>query len=301
MLQYRIADRLIPAENGETAQVIVLDREEQTPCPLPGGMELSSLPAGEAAWTPRLSFGAGHVSGSLALAQREKGEAGPSISFGLWPKGLLLLDASGLVSQILSDMTDHAIWKHPASPAQVFCRLLEGLADGDGALLREAESSLEALEEDVLGEHLEGMGERMMPLRKQIGRLLLQYGRLSDLGERLAQAGDAYFTGAEALAFQGFGNRAARLEDQAEHLREYAAQIWETYQAAIDIRQNRVMQLLTVVTTIFMPLTLITGWYGMNFPDMLAIHWKYGYGAICLLCAAMALLLLWVCKKKRFL
>ena len=301
MLQYRIADRLIPAENGETAQVIVLDREEQTPCPLPGGMELSSLPAGEAAWTPRLSFGAGHVSGSLALAQREKGEAGPSISFGLWPKGLLLLDASGLVSQILSDMTDHAIWKHPASPAQVFCRLLEGLADGDGALLREAESSLEALEEDVLGEHLEGMGERMMPLRKQIGRLLLQYGRLSDLGERLAQAGDAYFTKAEALAFQGFGNRAARLEDQAEHLREYAAQIWETYQAAIDIRQNRVMQLLTVVTTIFMPLTLITGWDGMNFPGMLAIHWKYGYGAICLLCAAMALLLLWVCKKKRFL
>lgn len=301
MLQYRIADRLIPAENGETAQVIVLDREEQTPCPLPGGMELSSLPAAEAAWTPRLSFCAGHVSGSLALAQREKGEAGPSISFGLWPKGLLLLDASGLVSQILSDMTDHAIWKHPASPAQVFCRLLEGLADGDGALLREAESSLEALEEDVLGEHLEGMGERMMPLRKQIGRLLLQYGRLSDLGERLAQAGDAYFTKAEALAFQGFGNRAARLEDQAEHLREYAAQIWETYQAAIDIRQNRVMQLLTVVTTIFMPLTLITGWYGMNFPDMLAIHWKYGYGAICLLCAAMALLLLWVCKKKRFL
>ena len=145
MLQYRIADRLIPAENGETAQVIVLDREEQTPCPLPGGMELSSLPAGEAAWTPRLSFGAGHVSGSLALAQREKGEAGPSISFGLWPKGLLLLDASGLVSQILSDMTDHAIWKHPASPAQVFCRLLEGLADGDGALLREAESTCRAV------------------------------------------------------------------------------------------------------------------------------------------------------------
>ena len=269
--------------------------------PGPGGMDLSSLPAGEAAWTPRLSFGAGHVSGSLALAQREKGEAGPSISFGLWPKGLLLLDASGLVSQILSDMTDHAIWKHPASPAQVFCRLLEGLADGDGALLREAESSLEALEEDVLGEKLDGLSERMLPLRKQIGRLLLQYGRLSDLGEQLAQAGDAYFSKTETLAFQGFGNRAARLEDQAEHLREYAAQIWETYQAAIDIRQNRVMQLLTVVTTIFMPLTLITGWYGMNFPDMLAIHWKYGYGAICLLCAAMALLLLWVCKKKRFL
>lgn len=301
MLQYKIADRLIPAGEGDTAQVVVLERADQGPCVLPSGMELSSLPAGEAAWTPRLTFGAGYVSGSLVLAQREKGEAGPRISFGLWPKGLLLLDESGAASQILSNMADHAIWKHPASPAQVFCRLLEGLADGDGALLREAESSLEALEEDVLGEKLDGLSERMLPLRKQIGRLLLQYGRLSDLGEQLAQAGDAYFTKTEALAFQGFGNRAARLEDQAEHLREYAAQIWETYQAAIDIRQNRVMQLLTVVATIFMPLTLITGWYGMNFPDMLAIHWKYGYGAICLLCAAIALLLLWLCKKKRFL
>ena len=184
MLQYKIADRLIPAGEGDTAQVVVLERADQGPCVLPSGMELSSLPAGEAAWTPRLAFGAGHISGSLALAQREKGEAGPRISFGLWPKGLLLLDESGAASQILSNMADHAIWKHPASPAQVFCRLLEGLADGDGALLREAESSLEALEEDVLGEKLDGLSERMLPLRKQIGRLLLQYGWESSLPRR---------------------------------------------------------------------------------------------------------------------
>lgn len=301
MLQYRIANRLIVAGKGDIAQVVVLGRDEKAPYPLPGGMDLSSLPTGEAAWAPRLYFGEGHISGSLALAQREKGETARRISFGIWPEGLLLLDESGAAAQILASMTDHAIWKRPARPAQVFCRLLEGLADDGGALLREAESSLEALEEDVLGEHLDGMSERMLPLRKQIGRLLLQYGRLSDLGEQLAQAGDAYFTRGEALAFQGFGNRAARLEDQAEHLREYAAKIWETYQAAIDIRQNRVMQLLTVVTTIFMPLTLITGWYGMNFSNMLAIHWKYGYGAICILSVAIALMLLWLCKKKRFL
>lgn len=301
MLQYRIADRLIPAQTGELAQVIVLGQGEKMPGPMPGGMDLGSLPAGDAARTPRLSFGPGHISGSLTLAQREKGEMDRRISFGIWPEGLLLLDEAGAAAQALSGMAGHAIWKRAASPAQVFCRLLEALADQDGDLLGDAEASLEALEEDVLGEKLEGMSERMLPLRKQIGRLLLQYGRLSDLGEQLSQAGDAYFTQEEALAFQGFGNRAARLEDQAEHLREYAAQIWEAYQAAIDIRQNRVMQLLTVVATIFMPLTLITGWYGMNFPNMLAIHWKYGYGAICLLCVAMAILLLWLCKKKRFL
>ena len=49
------------------------------------------------------------------------------------------------------------------------------------------------------------------------------------------------------------------------------------YQSRINIRQNKVMQFLTVITTIFMPLTLITGWYGMNFKNMPEIDWQYGY------------------------
>ena len=55
---------------------------------------------------------------------------------------------------------------------------------------------------------------------------------------------------------------------RTSHLLEYAQQVKEAYQAQIDARQNSNMQFLTVISTIFFPLTLITGWYGMNFHDM---------------------------------
>ena len=49
---------------------------------------------------------------------------------------------------------------------------------------------------------------------------------------------------------------------RTSHLLEYAQQVKEAYQAQIDARQNSNMQFLTVISTIFFPLTLITGWYG---------------------------------------
>ena len=53
-------------------------------------------------------------------------------------------------------------------------------------------------------------------------------------------------------------------------------QIRELYQSLIAVQQNQVMSILTVVTTIFLPLTLIVGWYGMNF-EMPEYAWRYGY------------------------
>ena len=54
-------------------------------------------------------------------------------------------------------------------------------------------------------------------------------------------------------------------------------QLRDLYKAHIDIKQNRIMTVLTVVTTVFMPLTLIVGWYGMNFKYMPELEWRFGY------------------------
>ena len=68
-------------------------------------------------------------------------------------------------------------------------------------------------------------------------------------------------------------------------LREYASQVSSEYQAQVYIAQNRIMKLLTVVTTVCMPLSLIAGWYGMNFMNMPELHWEYGYPAVIALSA----------------
>ena len=60
------------------------------------------------------------------------------------------------------------------------------------------------------------------------------------------------------------------------NLRESVTQVRESYEAEVDISLNTTMKIFTVVTTIFLPLTLIVGWYGMNF-DMPEYDWEKGY------------------------
>ena len=67
------------------------------------------------------------------------------------------------------------------------------------------------------------------------------------------------------------------------------------------MRQNRIMTLLTVVTTIFMPLTLIAGWYGMNFRYMPELEWRLGYPAVIVLSAAIVAYCLILFKRKKWL
>ena len=63
-------------------------------------------------------------------------------------------------------------------------------------------------------------------------------------------------------------------------------------------RQNRIMTLLTVVATIFMPLTLIAGWYGMNFRYMPELEWKWAYLGVFVLSIAIVVgCLIWFKRK----
>ena len=81
--------------------------------------------------------------------------------------------------------------------------------------------------------------------------------------------------------------------------REYITQLRDLLQSQLDIRQNRIMTVLTVITSIFMPLTLIAGWYGMNFRYMPELEWKYSYPVLILISVAIVVVcLVWFRKKK---
>jgi magnesium transporter len=97
-----------------------------------------------------------------------------------------------------------------------------------------------------------------------------------------------------------FADRMNNLRQEALSLREYAMQVQEVYQSEINIRQNDIMRILTIVTTIFFPLTLITGWYGMNFRYMPEFSWKFGYPAVAGIGVLIVVVGLLIFKKKKF-
>lgn len=89
---------------------------------------------------------------------------------------------------------------------------------------------------------------------------------------------------------RALGRQLDRLSARLESLQDHSLQLHSLYQEGIDIRQNSVMQWLTVIATIFMPLTFITSWYGMNFPNMGMTRVPWGYVLVIAVCALVAAL-----------
>ena len=61
------------------------------------------------------------------------------------------------------------------------------------------------------------------------------------------------------------------------------------------------MKIFTLVTVVFLPLTLLAGWYGMNFVNMPELRWRYGYPAVAIVGLAIAVGLVWYFKRKKWL
>jgi magnesium transporter len=75
----------------------------------------------------------------------------------------------------------------------------------------------------------------------------------------------------------------------------------DIYLSSINNRMNAVMKVLTIIATIFMPLTFLAGVYGMNFKHMPELEWRWGYPAAWLVMVLIAILMLSIFRRKRWL
>lgn len=166
--------------------------------------------------------------------------------------------------------------------------------------LEKIEDRIEALEDRVLAHELDDFSAPMTALRKETMAWFRYYSQLDDVACELHENENGFFTDSEQLLFRMFEDRVIRLREESQLLRESCAQLQSLFQAEIDTRQNRIMQILTIVTTIFLPLTLLVGWYGMNFVGMPELTWKYGYPVVVIVSIVTVGISLWVCKKKKF-
>ena len=107
-------------------------------------------------------------------------------------------------------------------------------------------------------------------------------------------------TADDCLAYGNFSERAYRLLSHVDTMRDYMLRIREMYETQLSVRQTKAMNMLTVISAIFLPLTLLAGWYGMNFVYMPELHWTYGYPAVIVLSALIVGGCIYYFKKKRY-
>lgn len=220
-------------------------------------------------------------------------------AFYLLPRQLVLVEEEGRAYGFLQKLVSCRT-RTVESSGELLCELLEELVCDDFLLLERLEGQISALEDLVLGETLEDFEKRMMKTRKTLLRLHSSYERLMNLSQELEENQNEILTPAARRMFHHFTQRMERLSSHTQMLREYSMQVREIYQAQVDTRQNQIMKVLTVVTTIFLPLTLIAGWYGMNFAGMPELHWPFGYPLVILISIAVVVISFWFFKKKKY-
>lgn len=92
-----------------------------------------------------------------------------------------------------------------------------------------------------------------------------------------------------------------QIYENTEVLRDSIITLLDIYLSSVNNRMNQVMKVLTLIATIFIPLTFIAGVYGMNFTNMPELHWKYGYYAVLLVMLVVGILLGIFFKRKHWL
>ena len=182
----------------------------------------------------------------------------------------------------IKEMLSKAEQDQNAVPELSFCGLLEVLLGNDLEDMQQMEEACYKLEENLLGSLIDYVEptKQILSCRKHLLAREFYYQQLADLTDILAGNKNEFFSDRALKVIEDIGKRADRLCGYVQTLREYLVQVWTLYEQQIDVQQNKTMRILTVVTTIFLPLTLMAGWYGMNFKYMPELSSEYGYWTV---------------------
>lgn len=178
---------------------------------------------------------------------------------------------------------------------------LETYVSRDNTILERMEKDI-SIYEDMINAHKlnKDFNYKITSIRKKLLMLDNYYQQFVSIGEELEENTADIFQEENLHYFGVFCSRAERLSNNTRMLQEYSVHVREAYHAQLDYDLNRIMKIFTVVTTIFLPLTLIVGWYGMNFTSMPELTWRYGYLYVIVLCIIVAVICIIYFRKKKF-
>ena len=223
-----------------------------------------------------------------------------AFSFALDEKGIVFVDDSGYVQNAIENIMRSKKWTKPGLERFMY-DFLEQIVVKDQQLLEDFDKQLDTIESGILEGSEESPYKQLSAVRSDLRDMRVHYEQLLDLGQEFEENENNFFRKENLRYFHLFTQRIERLHDITNSLRDYTMQIREMFQSQLAEKQNRIMTLLTVITSIFMPLSLIAGWYGMNFRYMPELESRIGYPAVWGVSIAIVIVSLIFFKKKKWL
>ncbi len=215
-------------------------------------------------------------------------------------KNVIIVDDSGYVKKAMEEIARTKKWTAPCLERFLY-DFLDHIVKDDLRIMEKYETELDEMETKIQNNERDISMNGANYVRSSIRYLLTHYEQLMDVVQELDENENGFFAEENMRYFRSYMNRLDRLYNNAASLRDYSIQIRDYHRESIAVQQNNIMTLLTVVTSVFMPLTLITGWYGMNFKYMPELNMEKSYPIVFIVCILIVVVSLLYFKRKKWL
>lgn len=197
-------------------------------------------------------------------------------AFSLDEKGVIFIDDEGFCNTVIRKIANTKRLVNPCLERFLY-DFLEQIICDDRKMLESYDHTLDELEDQILDGNTEGVLEQIAEIRNDLRDLKIHYTQLIDVCQELEENENHFFKDENERYFHLVAQRIERLLEMLLTLVDFTIQLREFCQSKIDEKQNRNLAFLTIISSIFMPLTLIAGWYGMNFKYMPELDKVWAY------------------------
>lgn len=190
----------------------------------------------------------------------------------------------------------------PATMEKMICSVLDQLFLSGNQELVFTERMVTVLEQQVADHKADAkLDEELFELRNRISVLKSFADQMLDISETLMVDKNDLLGGKRRLYLRNLATKSERMGERTQTLSDNLLHLWELLDARMNQVLNNTMKVLTIVSLIFQPASVIAGWYGMNFLSMPEFAWKYGYIYVIVLNILVIAALTVYFKKKKLL
>jgi magnesium transporter len=177
--------------------------------------------------------------------------------------------------------------------------LIDAIVDHYFSILEQIGVRIEDLEEETLSAPTTAVLQRIHAMKREILYLRKQIWPLREVVGAMAKEESMLIQNATRIFLRDVHDHAVQIMETIEAQRDLLTGLLDLYMTGISNRMNEIMKVLTIIATIFIPITFIAGVYGMNFKNMPELEWPWGYGLVwCVMIAVVIALVIFFKRKK---
>lgn len=178
--------------------------------------------------------------------------------------------------------------------------MLDALVEGYFVVLETYKDKIDALEDRMMVETAQGHLQEIRQLKREIIRVSRCIWPLRDVASLLGREIMPLIRPGTEPYLRDVYNRIIQVIDMTETCRELLSGLADLHLSNTSFKLNEIMKVLTIISTIFIPLTFIAGIYGMNFRYMPELTFRWGYATVCGIMLVIAVCMIYYFKKRKW-